>query len=186
MRIQIEVSARHLHLSSQDCLKLFGKAELKKRNNLSQPGEFAAEEVVEIAGPDKAFHKVRVLGPLRDKTQVELSFSDARHIGIEAPLALSGSGKGTEVKVVGPKGSFIAPVAMIAQRHIHLSTKSAKKLKLKDGKCVKVRVYGPRSLIFDLVMVRVSDDFRDVIHLDTDEGNAAGIKCQTYGELIIR
>lgn len=186
MKVGIEVSARHLHLSVNDCLALFGKTELTKRNNLSQPGEFAAEEIVEVAGHKKSFHKVRVLGPLRSKTQVELSRSDALQIGVDAPLALSGSGEGGEVKLIGPIGSVQIRAAIVAKRHMHLHTDDAKKLKLKDQDEVKVKVYGERSVVFENVVVRVSDNFKKFVHLDTDEGNAAGLDKLGYGDLIVK
>lgn len=184
--MKFEISARHIHLSRTDCIKLFGTDELHKRNNLSEPGEFASDEVVEIAGPEGSLHRVRVLGPFREKTQLELSMSDTRHLGVEAPLALSGSGIGCDIKIIGPKGNFIAPVAMVAKRHFHLNTHTAAKYKLRQGNQVKMKVFGERGTIFENVIVRISDKYRDIIHLDTDEGNAAGGQIEGWGELILK
>lgn len=186
MKVQIEISARHIHLSSDDCLELFGSSELHKRNNLSQKGEFAAEETVEIVGPNTSMHKVRVLGPIRPATQLEISKSDAYALGIDPPLALSGSGAGTMVKIVGPKGTILRNVAMIAKRHFHASSEVAKKLHLKNNDEVSLRIKSDRFTIFGKVVVRIADTFSNKVHLDTDEGNAAGIKSGDYGDLIIR
>lgn len=185
MKVEVEVSARHIHLSIKDCLVLFGKSELTARNSLSQKGEFASEEVVELVGPKKSLHKVRVLGPLRDKSQVEISRSDALSVGIDAPLAISGQGVGAEIKVVGPHGTVQSDIAMVAKRHFHLCPETAHKLKLKSDKMVGVKIHGERSTIFENVVVRVSEKFVDRIHLDTDEGNASGLDRKGYGELIL-
>lgn len=183
MKIVVEVSARHIHLNIKDCLVLFDKQELTFRNSLSQKGEFAAEEVVEIVGPKNRLHKVRVLGPLRDKTQLEISRSDAVFLGVDAPLALSGEGIGAEIKIVGPNGSIQKDVAMVAKRHLHLNTTSATKMRVKNGDHLSVKVGGDRATTYENFVVRVSDSFVDRAHLDTDEGNAAGVVTGYPGEV---
>lgn len=185
MKVKIEVSARHIHLCAKDCMTLFGTTELTKRNDLSEIGEYASDQTVEIVGPNKRMHNVRVLGPLREKSQLELARSDALFIGVDAPLALSGEGKGCEIKVIGPKGSIQSNIAMVAKRHFHLSPKTAEKLKLKNNSIVKTRIYGDRAAILENIIVRIADNFIDNIHVDTDEGNACGINKIIDGELIL-
>lgn len=186
MKVSIEVSARHIHLSEEDCRTLFGVNKLEVRNNLSEKGEFASTRTVEVVGPDDRFKHVRVLGPLRKKSQLELSKTDAVFLGIDAPLTMSGSGKGEKVRIVGEKGEIIADIAMIAKRHLHANPEFAQKYKLKEGGAVKVKINGDRSLILENVIVRISPSFVNNIHIDTDEGNAAGINGIANGELIIR
>lgn len=184
MKIIVEVSARHVHLDANDCQKLFGNTELTVRNQLSQKGEFAANETVEVAGLKGRFAKVRILGPLRHESQVEVSITDAFYLGVEAPLELSGSGIGEQIHLIGPKGDLIKPIIMIAERHLHLSPENAQKLEVKDGQSVKVRVGGPRAIVFENVIVRISENFKNHLHIDTDEGNAAAINKMTNGEVI--
>ncbi len=186
MKVNIEVSARHIHLSEEDCRMLFGVNKLEVRNNLSEKGEFASTRTVEVVGPDDRLKHVRVLGPLRKRSQLEISKTDAVFLGIDAPLTLSGSGKGEKVRVIGEKGEIISDIAMIAKRHFHTNPEFAQKHKLKDGSLAKVKINGDRSLIFDNVVVRISSSFVNNIHIDTDEGNAAGINGVAIGELIIR
>lgn len=186
MKVLIEMSARHIHLSEADYLVLFGTTELHKRNNLSEKGEFACEEQVEVVGPKNRLAKVRVLGPFREKTQLEISRTDSVFLGVDAPLTLSGSGVGCEVKIVGPVASIMKPVAMVAKRHFHLHPEMAKKLTLKQNDYVAVRIYGERSAILERIVVRVSDNFANNIHIDTDEANACGVKGSAQGELITR
>jgi len=175
MKIKVEVSARHIHLCKEDFVTLFAKDELTVRNSLSQKGEFASNETVEVVGPDNRLKKVRVLGPFRDRSQLELSKTDCLSLGINAPLQISGTHNGALIKIVGPKGSIMSKIAMIAMRHIHLSSKSAKKFGIKDGIYVSAQVSGDRAVTFGKAQVRVSELFTDYLHLDTDEGNAAGI-----------
>lgn len=186
MKVSIEISARHIHLEQSDCLNLFGTTDLHKRNNLSEKGEFACNEEVEIVGPKNRFTKVRVLGPLRKKTQLEISRTDAYYLGVDAPLSLSGSGEGGNVKIVGPGGSIIKPVAMVAKRHFHVNPALATKLKLKDNDRVAIKILGERAAVLENIIVRISDNFVNNIHLDTDEGNACGISGKANGELITK
>jgi len=189
MKIPIEVSARHIHLSKPHAEILFGPDhKFKILKELSQPGQFACVETVKIVGPKGEIDNVRYLGPFRERTQVEISETDARKLGIDPPLRLSGDLEGSAgVKVIGPKGAVdLKEGVIIALRHIHMDTKTAEKLGLKNLDKVKVDINGIRDLIFENVTVRVRDDFKLSMHLDTDEANAAGIDEKNhFGELII-
>ncbi len=176
-KVIAEISARHLHLSSQDLVKLFGKDyKLKKLKDLSQPGEFAAKETVQVVGPKGKFEKVRIIGPTRKKTQVELSASDCRQVGINPVWRLSGDHKKTPgIKLKGPKGNVIIKKGVIVPlRHLHISHEQAKLWKLKNKKSVSAKVGGPKALVFKNIIVRVGD-YRTTIHIDTDDANAAGL-----------
>ncbi len=185
MKFKIETSARHIHLSFEDFYKLFEKKELTFRNDLSQKGEFASDETLEIVGPNGSIKNVRVLGPFRKSSQLEISRSDSFKLGVDAPLALSGEGLGEKIKIIGPKSDLILPVAMVAKRHLHVSTLTARKLNLKNSMNVSMRIGGPRSVVFNEIVVRISDDFCDSLHLDTDEANACGAAYDMMAELII-
>lgn len=185
--IPVEVSARHCHLAKEDMEKLFGKGyEFKKEKQLSQPADFACKETVEIQAGSKKIGNVRIVGPLRDKTQVEVSKTDAVYLGLNPPVRLSGSLKGSSgIKITGPKGEIeLQEGLIIAQRHLHCATDEAKKYGLKTGDVISVKIEGERSVIFEKVIVRVRDDYKLCLHLDTDEGNAAGINKTGEGELI--
>ena len=186
IKIPVEVSARHCHLSKQDLEKLFGIGyELKKLKQLSQPSDFACEETVEIKAGSKKFEKVRIVGPLREKTQVEISFTDAMGSGVLPQIKLSGElNKTSPVALEGPKGILeLKEGLIVAKRHIHCATDEAKKYKLKNSDIVSVEIKNERSVIFENVIVRVRDDYKLCMHLDTDEGNAVGIN--KIGEGII-
>lgn len=188
IKIPIEISARHIHLCQKDLEKLFGRGyQLKKLRNLTQPGQFAAKETVNIKKGKKGIENVRIVGPLRSKTQVELSLTDAIFLRIKIPIRKSGNLKGSPgILIVGPKGKLRLKEGVICPwRHIHLSKKDAEKLNLKEGDLVQFQVKGKRGLIFNNVMIRVSEDFRTCLHLDTDEGNACGISEKSQGTLII-
>ncbi|MBR5528417.1 MAG: phosphate propanoyltransferase [Clostridia bacterium] len=176
--VLLETSARHLHLSAEHIEILFGKGhELTKKKDLSQPGQFACEERVTVVGSKKELAGVSVLGPARPATQVELSLTDARSIGVSAPVRESGDIAGTGAcKLVGPCGEVeISEGVIAAKRHIHLDTKTANDMGLADKQvvCVKVDSEG-RKTIFGDVVVRVSDKFAPAMHIDTDESNACG------------
>ncbi len=182
VRINIEVSARHIHLTKNDFEVLFGKGEiLDIRNYLSQPNLFASNKTVEVVGPEQAFNNVRVLGPFREYSQVEISRSDAILTGINAPYKISGDLPGAKVRVIGPKGEITKDIAIVPKRHIHLNNLEAQKLKLRSGQHLSVSVGGNRSTIFHNVEVRVAENFKKTCHLDTDEGNSAGIDKRTTG-----
>ena len=177
-KIPIEVSARHIHLSQKDLEALFGKGyKLKKLKQLSQPNDFAARETLDIQAGFKKIKNIRIVGPTRKETQVELSRTDAIYLKLNPPIRLSGNLKGTPgIILIGPKRKIkIRRGVIIPWRHIHCSIKEAEKLGLKEGMIVSVRVKGKRSLTFCNVKIRVGENYKLCMHVDTDEGNAAGI-----------
>jgi len=177
-KIPVEVSARHCHLSKEDLEKLFGAGyELKKLKQLSQPSDFAAQETVRIEFGSKKFENVRIVGPVRQKTQVEVSLTDAVGSGVLPPLRLSGQLENSApVAVSGPAGRVeLKEGFIVAKRHIHCATKEAVNFGLKTGDIVSVRITSERPVTFHDIPVRVSDNYDFHLHLDTDEANAAGI-----------
>ncbi len=188
MNIPIEISARHIHLSKEDCEKLFGGlCLLNYKKGLSQHGQYAAEETVDLVNGDRIIPNVRVLGPPRSQTQVELAQTDALHLRLkDVPLRLSGDLKNTPgLTLRGPNGELkIESGVIVAKRHMHISTEQAKKLHVAHGDLVSIRIPGARSTIFENIIVRVRDDFDLAVHLDTDEANAAGVTMGTVGEII--
>ena len=186
-KIIVETSARHVHVTEDDLKVLLGEGkELTVRNMLSQPGQFASFERVNLVGPKSSINNVLILGPVRKKTQVEISLTDARKLGVTALIRESGDVEGTSgIKIVGPAGELdITEGVIAAKRHLHLDCETAEEMGLKDKDTVSVRVEGERALTFDEVVVRVSDKFSPAVHLDTDEANAAGLSGEVYGEII--
>ncbi|AWE07236.1 acetate kinase [Lysinibacillus sp. 2017] len=186
-KFSIGISARHVHLSEEHVHLLFGEGyELKPKSPLSQPGQFAAEEQVTIVGNKGSIHQVRVLGPARKLTQVEVSATDARQLGIQVPLRFSGDTAGSApITIVGPKGSiYLQEGCIIAAAHIHMSVEDAHSFGVTDGQFVNVRVLSQRPLIFNHVKIRVSERFKLEMHVDTDEGNAAMISVNDVGEIV--
>lgn len=183
--IPIGVSARHMHISQEDLEILFGQGyQLRKERDLYQPGEFASAEVVQVVGPRGAL-RVRILGPTRKQTQVELSRTDCITIGIDAPYKYPGDLKGAApTTIVGPKGAIYKEAAIIQARHIHTPPDVANRLGIKDGELVNVKVAGERGVIFTNVLVRVSEKYLLQMHLDTDDANAAGVNCNSLAELV--
>jgi putative phosphotransacetylase len=185
--IKVETSARHVHLSVQDLKLLFGEGhKLTFKRELSQPDQFLSEERVKLVGLKSEMDRVAILGPTRPATQVELSLSDARALGVEAPIRESGDVKGSgAIKIVGPKGEIeISEGVIIAKRHIHITPEDAEKYGVKNKQIVKVKVLGERGLIFDETVVRVSPAFKTAMHIDVDETNAAGINGLACGKII--
>ena len=184
----VETSARHVHLTESDFKILFGnEATLTVKKNLSQPGQYACEERVSIVGPKKQISGVSILGPFRSASQVELSATDARSIGLPIVIKESGDLRGTPgCKIVGPKGSLeLQEGVIVAKRHIHATSEDAKKLGVKDKDIVSVKINTPeRSLIFGDVVVRVSDSYALAMHIDTDEANASGMVLGVMGEIV--
>ena len=184
----VETSARHVHLTESDFKILFGnEATLTVKKNLSQPGQYACEERVSIVGPKKEISGVSILGPFRSASQVELSATDARSIGLPIVIKESGDLRGTPgCKIVGPKGSLeLQEGVIVAKRHIHATSEDAKKLGVKDKDIVSVKINTPeRSLIFGDVVVRVSDSYALAMHIDTDEANASGMVLGAMGEIV--
>ena len=184
----VETSARHVHLTEETFKELFGENEqLHVKKMLSQPGQFASEERVTVVGPKKELANVSILGPFRKANQVELSMTDARSIGISGVLRESGDTSNTPGCIlIGPKGQVeIKEGVIIAKRHIHATTKDALELNVKNGDIVAVKLEtNGRSLIFDDVVVRVSDSYALAMHIDTDESNAALCNKEQYGEIV--
>lgn len=176
--VPIAMSNRHIHLSQEDLDTLFGENyELTKMKDLSQPGQFACEEKVDVTGPKGTVKGIRILGPVRPSTQLEVSVADSFALGIKPPVRDSGDiADSPGVTIQGPKGSVdIAQGAIVASRHIHMHTEDAEKFGLKDKDEVQVQVGGKRGLIFSNVLVRVSDSYALEMHVDVEEGNAAGV-----------
>ena len=188
MNFVVETSARHVHLTQEDLETLFGKGhELTKKKDLSQPGQYACEERVTVVGPKKELAGVSILGPVRPASQVEISLTDARSIGIAAPIRESGDVAGSGAcKLVGPCGEVELKGGVIAaKRHIHATPEDAQKLGVADKDVVSVKISTPeRSLVFGDVVVRVSPKFALAMHIDTDESNAAGCGREVYGEIV--
>ena len=186
LSVPVEVSARHCHLSKADLEKLFGIGyELKKIKQLSQPSDFACAETVDIKFGSKEIKNIRVVGPVREQTQIEISKTDAILLGVNPPVKISGDLQGSAAAVlIGPKGEVaLAEGLIIAKRHIHCATDEAKKYKLKPGDVISVKISGERPVIFENIVVRVRDDYKLSLQLDTDEGNAAGINKIGEGEI---
>lgn len=178
-KIPVGVSGRHVHVSQKDLEALFGSGySLTCFKELSQPGQFAANETVTLVGPKGVIQKVRILGPVRKATQVEISRTDCYALGIDAPVRESGDLAGTPgIVIVGPNGPVkVDEGVIVAKRHIHFTPDLAKEYGVSDGETVAVRTEGPRALVFDEVVVRVRGDFALDMHIDTDEANAAGLK----------
>lgn len=184
----IEGSGRHIHLSEADLAALFGEGfQLEAKKALSQPGQFASSSKVDIVGPKGTIKGVSILGPCRKQSQVELSFTDARVVGLTCPVRESGVLDGTPgCTLVGPAGSIeLKEGCMIAMRHIHLTPEDAAKFGVSDKEIVQVRVEGERALIFDQVVCRVSPSYATFMHVDYDEINAASLfGAQPTGEII--
>ena len=183
LKIPIGVSNRHVHLSRKDMDMLFGEgSELTKKSDLGQPGQFAANETVTVRGPKGEFKKVRVLGPLRAESQVEISLTDGFAIGVKAPIKESGKLDNTPgVTLVGPKGSVDLPKGtIVALRHIHMDPATAEKLGLHDKDVVEVETFGERSGVLGNVLVRVSDKYALEMHVDIDEANACSLRNKDY------
>lgn len=184
----VETSARHVHLTAEAFATLFGEGkELTVKKMLSQPGQFASEERVTIVGPKKSLPNVSILGPFRKANQVELSATDARSIGIVAPIRESGDVAGSGAcKIVGPEGEIeISEGVIIAKRHIHLTPADAEEMGVKDKDVVWVRLDtdGRKAILGDVVC-RVSDSYALAMHIDTDESNAVSAPRELYGEIV--
>lgn len=184
----VETSARHIHLTKEDVKILFGANEsLNVKKSLSQPGQFASDKKLTVVGSKGELKNVTILGPERNKTQIELSATDARSIGIAAPIRESGDIQGSaSCKLVGPAGEIdLSQGVIIAKRHVHLTPKRAAELKVKEKQIVWVKVTSEsRTTIFGDVVIRVSPNFSDAMHLDTDEANAVCATRDTVGEII--
>ena len=186
----VETSARHVHVSQADLETLFGAGyQLTPKKDLSQPGQYACAERVDVVGPKKTLTGVSILGPVRKETQVEISLTDARSIGVNAPIRESGDTAGSGAcKLVGPCGEVELTQGVIAaKRHIHMTPADAAEMDVKDKDvvCVKVVTDG-RSTIFGDVVVRVNENFALAMHIDTDESNAAACGRNQMGEIVMK
>ena len=184
--VELEASGRHVHVTREQALILFGHPLTPKRP-LSQPGQYLANERVTVIGPKGEFQNVAVLGPERKEAQVEVSLTDARTLGINAPVRQSGDVKGSPgATLVGTTGRVTIPQGVIAaQRHIHLTPEDGARFKVKDKQIVKLQTYTARPCIFENVVVRISPDFAPYVHLDYDEANACGFQKGDLGRILL-
>ena len=187
-KILIEVSARHVHVTTEDLETLFGKGyQLTPKKDLSQPGQYAAAERVDLVGPRSTLKNVSILGPVRSASQVEVSMSDARTLGLNPSIRESGNIDGTiGVQLVGPAGTVTLDKGLIvAKRHVHLTPEAAEAQGVVNGQVVEIKVQtDDRSMTFGDVVIRVSEKFAPAMHIDTDEANAAGITSTAWGEIV--
>jgi putative phosphotransacetylase len=187
MKIPVEISARHIHLSKQDLEKLFGKNyQLKISKQLTQPSDFACQETVTIKADKGIIENVRVMGPVREKTQVEISLTDAFKLGVKPPVRLSGDLKNSSpITILGLAGEVsLKEGLIIAKRHIHCSKEEAKEFGFKNGQTVSVKISGERETTFHNITARIGEKYKLCLHLDTDEGNSAGIDRAGEGTII--
>lgn len=183
----IEGSGRHVHLCRQDIERLFGEGyELTKVKELSQPGQFACQERVNLVGPKGMLTNVVILGPEREHSQVEVSLTDARLLGVKAPTRESGDLKGSAGIIIVNKDRHIAleEACIVAKRHVHVAEADAARLGVTNGQIVKVKTHTDRPLTFDDVVIRVSPKYQTFMHIDFDEANACDLKNGDLGEII--
>ena len=183
--VELEASGRHVHVTKEQAMTLFSHG-LTQERPLSQPGQYLSRERVTVRGPKGEFRNVAVLGPERTAGQVEVSLSDARSLGLPAPVRLSGNTAGTPgAELIGPRGTVkLGEGVIAAQRHIHLTPEAAQNFGVRDGQTVKLKTYTDRPLIFEDVAVRVSPDFAPYAHLDYDEANACGFRKGDLGRIL--
>lgn len=185
--VPVASSARHVHLCRADVERLFGAGyRLQRLKDLSQPGQFACKEQVTVVGPRGQLERVRVLGPERKATQVEVSLTDTFGLGIKAPVRMSGKTQGTPgCKLVGPAGSIeLSEGVIVAARHLHLSAAQAARFGLRDGQSVRLRAEGERATVLENVIVRAGDGHDMEVHIDTDEANAIAMAGSTMMEIL--
>lgn len=185
--LPIALSNRHIHVSKKDLETLFGEGyELTHMKDLSQPGQYACDEKVDLVGPKRTIKGIRILGPVRPDTQLEVSITDAYTLGIDPMIRNSGDIKNTPgAKLIGPKGEVdIDSGIIVAARHIHMHTSDGEDFGVKDGQIVNIKTDGPRGLVFDNVLVRVHPEYALEMHVDVEEGNAAGVRNGDLVEII--
>ena len=186
MKITVGVSNRHIHLTSDDYKILFGDIPFTKRNDLNQPGMFASELVVTLKGSKREIENVRVLGPLRSYTQVEISKTDAYYLGVDPPVRNSGDVENAGmITIIGPKGTIDTNTAIVATRHIHVDKNIRKEHNLEGIDIVSVKIPGEKGGIIDNVYLKDSDEAYFELHLDTDDANAHLLKQDDDVEIII-
>ena len=183
--VKLEASGRHVHVTKQQAMILFGH-ELTPKRELSQPGQYLANERVKVIGPKGEFDNVAVLGPERKEAQVEISLTDGRVLGIDPPVRLSGKVDNTPgVTLIGSKGQVCLQQGVIAaQRHIHMTPQDAAAMGVKDKQVVRLQTYTSRPAVFEELVVRVSPDFQTFVHLDYDEANACGFQNGDLGRIL--
>ena len=188
MKVLVGVSQRHVHLTKEDVKMLFGdNYELNKKNDLYQPGQYACNEKVILKGAKGSISDVRVLGPERDKTQVEVTKTDCYRFGIDAPVRNSGDlDDASEITIIGPNGEITKNAAIIAARHLHATPEDAKKYGFEGKEFVTLVIGGEKPGILENVYVRISDKFSYEVHLDTDDANAFLIKNGDEAEIIVK
>lgn len=189
-KVNIEISARHIHLSQDSLAILFGSNyQLHIYKNLSQPGQFSTSETIDIKSNFNLIKNVRIVGPLRSQTQVELSLTDCRFLKINAPILVSGDLDKSigGITLIGPKGSIVLKTGVIvAQRHLHIEPKKAQDMNIKNGDSISVKIDGQRSLVFNNIAVRSREGIDKLaLHIDTDEANAANLSNASEGEIIL-
>lgn len=188
LQIPLGISNRHIHLTAKTFHQLFGeRAEFTSMRPLYQPGEFASVHTLTIVGPKlRSIPGVRILGPLRNYDQVEVSLTDSIFLGIDPPVANSGNLKeAAPLTLVGPNGSvYLDKCAIVANRHVHMTTADASRLGVKEGDFCKVRIGGEKPTVFENVLVRTNDSWKLQIHLDTDDANAANVREETFVEFL--
>lgn len=183
--VPLEASGRHVHVTKEQALSLFGHS-LTPERPLSQPGQYLAKERVTVIGPKGGLRNVAVLGPERKEAQVEVSLTDGRSIGVQPPVRLSGDVKESPgCTLVGQNGRVVLDRGIIAaQRHIHLTPEEGKRFSVKDKQVVKLQTFTERPVVFDDVVVRISPDFAGAVHLDYDEANACGFQKGDLGRIL--
>lgn len=183
--VPLEASGRHVHVTAQQALTLFGH-DLTPERDLSQPGQYLARERVTVVGPKGEFAQVAVLGPARKEAQVEISLTDGKHLGIRPPVRLSGNVQDSPGCVlVGPRGRVQIPQGVIcARRHIHLTPQEGRRFGVKDKQVVKLQTFTERPAVFEDVVVRIHPNFSGAVHLDYDEANACGFRKGDWGRII--
>ena len=187
MQVEIEYSHRHIHVSKEVIEKLFGpRYNLTSEKKLSQAEDFAAQETVTLMGPKGKLENVRIIGPAREKTQIEILQSDAFTLGLKVPIRLSGDLNDTPgIKIVSDLNEVdLEEGVIIAKRHLHIPPEEAEKNKLRNGQKVQLEIKGERALIFKELVVRVKEGFTTKVHIDLEEANAAGIKQDDKGKII--
>ena len=187
MRIPVGISNRHVHLSPVDVEKLFGKwYQLTKLKDISQPGQFACNESVTLSGPKGKMEHVRVVGPTRKNTQIEIMLWDNFVLGTNAPVRISGEfTDGDSITLIWPAGeTYVTNGVIASQRHLHCTVAEAESMGIKNGDLIKIKIPGPRGLIFEQVAVRARDDYALDFHIDIEEANAAWVKTWDRGEIV--
>lgn len=184
--IPIGISNRHIHLSAEDFAILFPGRDMEVLKHLKQPGEFATAHTLTVQGPKGCLKRVRILGPTRGATQVELSKTDARQIGVNAPIAMSGNlSEAADVTLISEDAQMTRRAAIVAKRHIHLNESDLVRFGLEKNQLVKVKINTPeRTTIYDDVALRVGKNFVLEMHIDTDEANAANVDLKTVGRFV--